>query len=79
MFDTKFERRNNSFNFNGKIVDSFYAKEEKQKKQILVHNYKDQDNFIISIPDKSGGDAIYLIKSGKDLTVDDVIRDVMKK
>ena len=58
-------------------MESFYAKEEGQKKQLSVHSYKDRDNFCISIPDKSSSDCIYLIKTESEPTVDDVIKEAM--
>lgn len=40
LFSAKFDRRQGSnFKFRGKNVDSFYASNESQKKQVLVHNY----------------------------------------
>ena len=77
-FSAKFERRKKGFKFNGKNVESFYAKEKEQKKQITVYRYNDQNNFLISIPDKSAKDSIFFLKTGKSMTVDEVINEVIK-
>ena len=78
-FEAKFERRKEGFNFNGKKVESFYAKEKEQKKQITVYHYSDRDNFFISISDKSSKDSVFFLKTNKEMTVDEVINEAIKK
>ena len=49
--------------FSGKEVQGFTGRSEKQKMQVLVHSYKNRENFIVSLKTKSLKDEVYLIKS----------------
>jgi hypothetical protein len=49
--------------FNEKKVKGFRAKEKSEKKQVLVSKYKNSDNFIVSLTNKSKNDEVFLIKS----------------
>ena len=59
-------------------MQSFYAKEKAQLEQVKVHKYKDKDNFLVEIADKKGDDSLFLIKSEKDLTVDEAVNRTVK-
>ena len=48
------------------------ASDEKQASQVLVHEYKDDDNFIISLKTKSPKDEIFLIKTEENLSAEEV-------
>ena len=61
-----------------KVLNLSMQKKRNKKKQITVHKYNDQDNFFISIPDKSSKDSIFFLKTGKNMTVDEVINEVIK-
>ena len=66
---------------------------EGQRKQIKMHYYSDRDNFLISIPDSPAPcailecifsmfypmkDVIYFLKTEEKLTIDEVVKRVMK-
>ncbi len=78
MFATKFKRRDFAqFEFNGKMVKSFYGDKEEQKKQVLVHSYKDESEFMVQIKGKNKNDSLFLIKNKKVKTVDHAIKMVV--
>ena len=50
------------------MVKGFEAKVLKQKEQILVKDYKSQDNFLVRLLCKDDKEKIYLFKTGSKLT-----------
>lgn len=71
LFDTPFEKKD--IWFNGSLVPGFYAKTKEHTQQVLVSEYKDDDNFIIELKTKSKKDHISLIKTSADLTPEQVL------
>ncbi len=64
----KMMKFNNPFNktdvnFKGVLVPSFEAKKLEQKRQVRVHSYKNDENFVIQLETKSQNDHIYFIKT----------------
>jgi hypothetical protein len=45
---------------------------------VICHHYASIDEFSVHIPDAEGKDLLFLIKSPKQLAVDDVIDSVIK-
>lgn len=43
----------------------FEAKEQAHRDQVLVHHYKDDDNFTIELKTKAENDEVIVIKSNK--------------
>ena len=73
-------------------MDSFYADQEGQRKQIKMHHYADRDNFLISITGNIApyaslecfysmfyplNEVMYFLKSDEKLTMDEVVKRVM--
>ena len=43
-----------------------------------MHQYKNRDNFFISLDGKNSSDCMYLLKTGIELSVDEVIEGSVK-
>ena len=64
--------------FNNKTVNGFRAATKNQKKQVLVHKYKDKDNFIVSLETKSANDRIYILKFEEKYSAEEIVEKVNK-
>ena len=49
-----------------------------QKRQILVNEYKDQENFTIELSTKSKKDNFFIVKSSKQLLPEEVVKRVQQ-
>ena len=59
--------------FNANQVKGFMAKTKKQKQQILVHQYNNAENFIVTLKTKSPKDQIFLIKSEEKYCAEEIM------
>ena len=64
--------------WNKKKVPGFEGKNQDQKKQIVVNQYKDQENFIIEQKTKSLKDSFFIVKTEKKITPEEVMAKVQK-
>ena len=64
--------------FKEKKVEGFCGDTEKQKKQVKVYEYKDRDNFTVSLKTKAKNDEIFLLKYEENLEVGEVLEMVGK-
>ena len=76
-FEYPFEKINEIY-FNNKTVNGFRAATKNQKKQILVHKYKDPDNFIVSLQTKSANERIYMLKLEEKYSAEEIVEKVNK-
>ena len=74
MFEFPFEK--SSVMFNGNEVKGFKGKTKSQKEQVVVHQYKNRENFIISLQTKSEKDQIFIVKQEEKLLAEEVAEKV---
>lgn len=74
LFDHPFERK--EVLFRGKNHQGFKAKKKEHQQQVLVHEYTDEDNFIVELLTKSKDDHILLYKSSKDWSPEQVLEKI---
>jgi len=73
---TQFEK--GDMKFEDKNVESFYAKNDKQRENVKIHKYENENKFIISLQLKDDEDQLYLVK-GYDLDNPKVVVDEINK
>ena len=76
MFEFPFEK--SEVMFNGNKVRGFKGKTKGQKEQVLVHEYKNRENFIISLETKSQKDQVFIIKEEEKFSAEEVVEKVKK-
>lgn len=70
---------NKSFIFDNQNVEGFYADGEKQKENIKVVDYKDDNNFIVKLALKNEGDELFLAKGFDMENPKEVVESIINK
>ena len=73
-FEFPFEK--STVMFNGNEVKGFQGKTKSQKEQVVIHQYKNRENFIISLRTKSEKDQIFIVKQEEKLLAEEVVETV---
>lgn len=76
--NSKFLFRKKNVHFGGQNVPGFCAKSIDMKKQVLVYEYHDQDNFLVELKTKKKEDHVLIYKTSKNLTPEQVSEHISK-
>jgi len=64
--------------FKDENVEGFYAKNDKQKDNISIIKYWDDDKFILSLELKDNSDQLFLAKGFKDISPKEIVDEINK-
>ncbi len=78
-FATSFERDTHALKFSGKDVGAFSATTQKMRNQVVVHDYKNETDFVIELLSEQPGDRLLIARCKEKKTLQNTVESICKR